>query len=91
MDKNVTTYRVRVKGILTPTMVGWLENITIIPREPDETELVGSFADQSALRGFLDQLWNLNITILSVENVESGPGEGHQNSVNHSRPDEDSG
>ena len=91
MSENATTYRIRVKGILTPSMVGWLENIIVEPHEPDETELVGSFADQSALRGFLDQLWNLNVTILSVENVESRPGKGQQNSLNYSNPDEDSG
>ena len=75
MNERENKYCIRVKGILNPMMVGWLENITIIPSEPDETEVVGEFVDQSALRGFLDQLWNLNVTILSVENVESRSGE----------------
>jgi hypothetical protein len=34
MSENAPTYHIRVKGILTPTMVGWLENITVIPTEP---------------------------------------------------------
>lgn len=76
MDEGGTTYRIRVKGILNPSLVGWLTNITMKPLEPDETELFGSFVDQSALRGFLDQLWNLNITILSVEDVERRSSKG---------------
>jgi hypothetical protein len=33
------------------------------------TVLVSPFADQAALRGFLDQLWNLNFTVISIEKV----------------------
>lgn len=66
-----TTYRIRVKGKLSYSARDWFGNLTIIPQENDETLLVGVFVDQSALRGFLDQLWNLNFTILSIERVEN--------------------
>lgn len=63
------TYHIRLKGVLNPSLAEWFENITILPEEGGETLLVGQFADQPALRGLLEQLWNLNITVLSVERV----------------------
>jgi hypothetical protein len=62
-------YQIRVKGALGPSVIHWFGDITIIPQENGETLLAGPFADQAALRGFLDQLWNLNFTILSVERI----------------------
>jgi hypothetical protein len=47
----------------------WFGNFSVHTLENDGTLLIGQFADQSALRGFLDQLWNLNFTILSVERI----------------------
>ena len=64
------TYHIRIKGVLKPSLVNWLENITVTPQEHGETLLVGRFADQAALRGLLDQLWNLNFTLVSVERIE---------------------
>lgn len=64
-------YHIRLKGNLNPALTAWFENITIIPQDNNETLLVGQFADQAALRGFLDQLWNLNFTLLSVERIKS--------------------
>ncbi|OGN89726.1 MAG: hypothetical protein A2Y88_05200 [Chloroflexi bacterium RBG_13_48_10] len=75
MDKKDTnqsnTYRIRVKETLNPHFTDWLGNLTIIPQENGETLLVSSFTDQPALRGFLDQLWNLNITVITVERIEN--------------------
>jgi hypothetical protein len=64
-------YRIRLKGVLDRSIADWFGDITILPQENEETLLVGQFADQPALRGFLDQLWNLNFTVLSVERIES--------------------
>lgn len=64
------TYRIRLKGMLNRATVDWLGDLIIIARERDETLLIGEFADQPALRGLLDQLWNLNFTVLSVERLE---------------------
>jgi len=65
------TYRIRVKGTLDRHFADWLGDLTLIPQENGETLLVGSFTDQPALRGFLDQLWNLNITVITVERIEN--------------------
>ncbi len=67
-------YRIRVKGILNLATVHWFNGISILPQENDETVLDGEFLDQAALRGLLEQLWNLNYTVLAVELVETSEG-----------------
>lgn len=65
------TYHIRVKETLDRHFASWLENLIILPQENGETILMGTFTDQSALRGILDQLWNLNITVITVERIEN--------------------
>lgn len=65
------TYRIRVKETLDRHYSDWLGDMVILIQETGETVLVGTFPDQPALRGFLDQLWNLNITIITVERIEN--------------------
>ncbi len=65
------TYHIRLKGAIRPSVTDWLGEVTITTLENSETLLVARFPDQPALRGFLEQLWNLNFTILSVDPVEN--------------------
>jgi hypothetical protein len=77
-EKNLlpNTYHIRLKGRVNSSSAalfsaaGWLDEITFVPQGNGQTLLVGRFADQPALRGFLDQLWNLNFTVLSVERID---------------------
>ncbi len=73
MDENhleqSATYQIRVKETLDRTFTSWLDDITVVPQENGETLLESAFPDQPALRGFLDQLWNLNITVISIERI----------------------
>ena len=77
------TYHIRLKEALNSfsaalfSAADWFDDITILPKENGETLLVGQFADQAALRGFLDQLWNLNFTVLSVERIENENPDDH--------------
>ena len=64
-------YRIRIKETLDNTFADWLDNMVIFPQENGETQLICTFPDQPALRGFLDQLWNLNISVISIERVEN--------------------
>jgi hypothetical protein len=64
------TYHILVKEALDHNITDWFGELNIIPQENGETLLVGSFVDQPALRGFLEQLWNLNITVITVERTE---------------------
>jgi hypothetical protein len=61
------TYSIRIKGTGDSHWRDWLGEIQIIPQKNNETVLICQFTDQPALRGFLDQLWNKNITVLSVQ------------------------
>lgn len=65
-------YRIRVKEILDRTTTDWFGEVSLTPLEGGGTLLTGSFPDQSALRGFLDRLWNLNFTVVSVERAGNG-------------------
>ncbi len=75
MDQNTpyqqNAYRIRVRETLDRQFTDWLGNLSLIPQENGETLIIGSFADQPALRGFLEQLWNLNITVINVERIEN--------------------
>ena len=73
MGQNVpgsqTAYQIRIKGSVTRSIASLIDDLSILPQENNETLLVGTFTDQPALRGLLDHLWNLNLTILSVERI----------------------
>ena len=64
------TYRIRFKGGLNRSVTDWLGEASIVSQENGETVVIAKFADQAALRGFLDQLWNLNCTVLSMERID---------------------
>ena len=65
-------YRIKVRETLDPANTEWFGGMTVTPLEDGATLLTGPFPDQSALRGFLTQLWNLNFTVVSVEKVGNG-------------------
>jgi len=67
-----STYQIRLEEVLFHPIAAWFGDITMIPQENGGTLLIGQFADQSALRGFLDQVWNLNLTVVSLERIENG-------------------
>jgi hypothetical protein len=45
--------------------------LVLTPLDSGKSLLVGPIIDQSALRGLLNQLRNLNITVISVEKIEN--------------------
>ncbi len=64
-------YRIRLKGGISHSIVDWVDDLSIFPQENGDTILVGHIPDQAALRGLLEQLWNLNYTVLAVELIET--------------------
>ena len=68
-SRQENTYSIRIKGTGDSHWRDWLGEIQLIPQDNNETVLICHFADQPALRGFLDQLWNQNITVVSVQRV----------------------
>ena len=65
------TYRIRVGETLDNHILDWYSDLTILPQANGMTTLIGHFTDQPALRGFLEHLWNLNITVISVDRMEN--------------------
>lgn len=63
-------YEIRVEGQLSPKWSAWFDGLTIeyeMDRETGDviTVISGFLADQSALHGLLNKIWDLNLTILS--------------------------
>jgi hypothetical protein len=63
-------YRIRVRGLVDPKWSEWLGGMTITSRESQGTtvtDLVGQVADQTALSGILNALYEMHLPILQVE------------------------
>jgi len=67
--RKAATYKIHIEGVLGPEWSLWFDGFQIQPLGNDETLLVGKVADQPALHGLLVKLWNLGLTIISVEQV----------------------
>jgi len=69
-------YRIRVSGRMDPKWSDYLQGMTLtVIEEPGReilTEISGLLPDQAALMGVIDQLYNRNIPLLSVECVSYG-------------------
>jgi hypothetical protein len=66
-------YRITVTGILVSSWVEryWGMTSTVVEQrdEPDQTALVGEVADQAALIGVINALYNKGHTVVSVERI----------------------
>lgn len=60
-------YEIKVEGVLDPGWSGWLDGLSFVRQvgNPTLTTLTGVL-DQSALRGVLNKIWDLNLTLISV-------------------------
>jgi hypothetical protein len=71
-----TVYEIQVWGDLDRGWEEWLGGLTVSSRHASEkprvTTLIGSVADQAALRGILCKLWDLNLTLIAVRRIEKG-------------------
>ena len=62
-------FEIRVKGQLDSKWSDWLEGLEIKLVGDGETILSGHIEDQAALMGILNRLNRLNLTLLSVSEV----------------------
>jgi len=62
---------VRVKGQIDQRWSEWLDDLTIIHTDQDETVLTGSIVDQAALYGLVAKLRDLGLPLLAVNLVVS--------------------
>lgn len=67
-------YRVEVIGKIDASWSDWMYGLQLSTRKDTSGESVtilsGELIDQSALRGLLNHLWDLNLVLLSVEWVD---------------------
>jgi hypothetical protein len=64
-------YEIRVKGQLDESWSDWLEGLEVTLLENGEMILCGYIGDQAALMGTLNKLYSLNLTLLSLTNLNS--------------------
>lgn len=70
-----TIYEIKVQGQLDRSWEVYFKGLAVTPgplgeQAPPTTTLVGPVIDQSALRGLLCKLWDLNLTLISVRRLE---------------------
>ena len=65
----VSVYQIRVQERLDDEWSDWLEGTTI-ENSSDRTMLTSQAIDQPALRGILNRMWDLNLTVLSVDRIK---------------------
>jgi len=68
VDRPVT-YQIKVEGRLNEGWSDWFSGMAVA-LENDVTILTGAVADQAALRGILTNIWDLNLTLISVSQLE---------------------
>jgi hypothetical protein len=66
-----TIYHIRVKGHLDPHWADWFEGLAITHQENGVSLLAGPVIDQAALHGLLVKIYSLNLTLISLHQVES--------------------
>jgi len=72
-DPAPLAYQIKVAGQLDPDWSDWFSDLAVtVEHSGDEaiTALTGPVADQAALRGILIKLWDLNLTLISVSQVD---------------------
>jgi len=70
MARPADIYQIQVQGKLDASWSQWFNGLTITSSEGHDqqtlTTMTGVIADQSALRGILNRVWDLNLIVVSV-------------------------
>ena len=70
------TYQIIVQGTIDPSLANRLAGMNITERRSEnggvETVFVGRLADQAALSGVLDRLYELRFPVVSVDCLDKG-------------------
>lgn len=73
MEELVNYYQIYIQGHLGQNWSDWLQAFQIQYKENGITVLTGPITDQAALRGLLDRLFDLGISILSIRRLGFHP------------------
>jgi hypothetical protein len=63
-------FEIHIRGQLDESWSDWLEGLDVTLLENGEMILTGHIIDQAALIGTLNKLYGLNLTLLSVNEIE---------------------
>lgn len=65
-------YQITLEGCLDDRWADWFAGLTMTTRRHngDITILTGPVADQAALRGLLNQIWDFNLSLVAVERLD---------------------
>lgn len=69
-DKAGQVYQIKVRGEIDARWSDWFDGVDIAS-DGDATTLTGPIIDQAVLRGILIKIWDLNLTLISVNPVEA--------------------
>ena len=71
--RQMAAYRITVQGKLDASWAEWIGVESIAHEIRDDgtltTTLIGHVPDQAALRGLMERIWDLNLTLLSVQRI----------------------
>jgi len=70
MMQTPLVYQIRVKGHLDEDWSDWFEGLTIANQPNGEAVLSGPIADQAALQGLLNRIFNLGLPLLLVRLID---------------------
>ncbi|MBC7250312.1 MAG: hypothetical protein H5T62_08500 [Anaerolineae bacterium] len=77
-DTEPAIYQIKVQGQLDERWADWFNGLTVITNSEDEdlpiTTLTGPVTDQAALRGILNKIWDLNLTVYSLQRLDVDKG-----------------
>ncbi|MBN1886886.1 MAG: hypothetical protein JW850_02815 [Thermoflexales bacterium] len=64
-----TVYQIKLEGELDERWSVWFSGLSVRVEE-GATTLTGPVADQAALRGILNKMWDLNLGLISIVRLE---------------------
>lgn len=70
INQNQSIYEIRVKGHINRVRSAWFENLAITNKTDGTATLRGQFADQSALHGVLIKIRDMNLPLITVQQIE---------------------
>jgi len=65
-------YEIKIKGQLDPGWTDWFDGMVVTQADENFTVLTGPVLDQSALHGLLKKVRDMNLSLVSVCEVEPG-------------------
>jgi hypothetical protein len=64
-----TYYEIKIKGHLEDRWADWFENLSFTHETDGTTTLYGPLTDQTALRGVLNHISDLGLSLISVQPI----------------------